>query len=233
MSRVLPMSFSPEMVRAILDGRKTVTRRRIKPKQLSGVGCMQCPNNLPEEFLRARESMFRPLRDMPDNELIGTIYKPPCEPGDLLYAQEEWFYECHMEDLTTGEPDLPSGRYSHRYIYKADDSDYPVSVGVGGTGWQPPENMPKEAARIWLKVTDIRVERLQDMTLDDFLSEGICLNPEAFNDPENAYGQAKRIFTDIWNSTIKKSDQGLYGWDANPWVWVIEFERCEKPESEG
>lgn len=176
--------------------------------------------------------MFRPLRDMPDNELIGAIYKPPCEPGDILYVREAWFYESHMEDRTAGEPDLSSGRYSSRYIYKADDSDYPVSVGVGGTGWQQPGTMPKEAARIWLRVANVRVEQLQDMTLDDFLSEGASPNPEAFNDPENAYGQAKRIFMDIWNSTIKKSDQALYGWDANPWVWVVEFERCEKPKEE-
>lgn len=230
MSRVRPILFNTDMVRAILDGRKTVTRRRIKPKQLIGLGCDRCPNNMPEEYIKEKKYLFKPYCDMQDDELIGDIYKPPCEPGDILYVREAWFYESHMEDRTAGEPDLSSGRYSSRYIYKADDSDYPVSVGVGGTGWQPPGTMPKEAARIWLRVANVRVEQLQDMTLDDFLSEGVCLNPEAFNDPENAYGQAKRIFMDTWNSTIKKSDQDLYGWDANPWVWVIEFERCEKPK---
>lgn len=96
--------------------------------------------------------------------------------------------------------------------------------------WHPSIHMPKEAARIFLRVTDIRVERLKDMTLDDFLAEGVVLRPEAFNDPENAYMQGKELFTHIWNSTIKKEQHDLYGWDANPWVWVIEFERCEKPE---
>lgn len=196
--RIRPILFNnTDMVQAILDGRKTMTRRVVK---------------------------FLPGINPHCNK------KPPCKLGDVLYVQEPWFYECHMEDLTTGKPDLPSGRYSHRYIYKADDPDYPVSVGVGGTGWQPHGTMPKEAARIWLKVKDVRVERLQDMILDDFLAEGACPNPEAFNDPENAYGQSKSIFMEIWNSTIKKSDQDLYSWDANPWVWVIEFERCEKPE---
>ena len=81
--------------------------------------------------------------------------------------------------------------------------------------------MPKEAARIWLKVTDVRVERLQDMTDDDAEAEG------CFDYTSTALG-----FPDVWDSTIKKSDIDRYGWDANPWVWVIEFERCEKPEEE-
>ena len=85
--------------------------------------------------------------------------------------------------------------------------------------------MPKEAARIWIKVTDVRVERLQDMNKMDAVKEGIdtrcCVN----------LAHALTKFKKLWDSTIKKSDLALYGWDANPWVWVIEFERCEKPES--
>ena len=87
------------------------------------------------------------------------------------------------------------------------------------TGWnyswvkRPSIHMPKEAARIWLKVTDVRVERSQEITEEQ--AKGPC----------TARGQ----FENLWNSTIKKSDFDLYGWDANPWVWVIEFERCEKP----
>ena len=74
------------------------------------------------------------------------------------------------------------------------------------------------------------MERLKDMTLDDFLAEGVILRPEAFNDPENAYMQSKKLFIHIWDSTIKKEQYDLFGWDANPWVWVIAFERCEQPE---
>lgn len=215
MSRVRTMSFNPEMVRAIMDGRKTVTRR-IKLKQLIGLGCDRRPNN------------------MPDDERIGDIYKPPCEPGDILYVREAWFYESHMEDRTAGEPDLSSGRYSSRYIYKVDNPDYPVSVGVGGTGWQPPGTMPKEAARIWLRVKGVRVEQLQDITIDGAIKEG-CADlwiDEAKNMKLVEVAGNRNQFTDAWNSTIEKSVQDLYSWDANPWVWVIEFERCEKPKEE-
>lgn len=96
--------------------------------------------------------------------------------------------------------------------------------------WHPSIHMPKEAARIFLRVTDVQVERLKNMTLDDFLSEGVALRPEAFNDPENAYMQAKSLFVDLWDSTINTQQLTLYRWDANPWVWVIAFERCEKPK---
>ena len=87
--------------------------------------------------------------------------------------------------------------------------------------------MPKEAARIWLKVTDVRVERLQEITPQGAWKEGArcsCLHPV----PDCAGN--KTAFVNIWNSTIKKADLDRYGWDANPYVWVISFERCEKPK---
>ena len=87
--------------------------------------------------------------------------------------------------------------------------------------------MPKEAARIFLRVTDVRVERLHYMNFYGILSEGIEVIPEAYNDPDNAYLQAVETFEKIWNHTIKKSDLDSYGWAANPWVWVIEFEKLE------
>ena len=99
--------------------------------------------------------------------------------------------------------------------------------------------MPKEAARIWLKVTNVRVERLQEITPKDAKNEGvgnlfyedIGYSEKSYGtevDPE--YGIAKEQFAWLWDSTIKKSGLDRYGWDANPYVWVIEFERCEKPE---
>ena len=100
--------------------------------------------------------------------------------------------------------------------------------------------MPKEAARIWLKVKDVRAERIKDMTDKDALNEG-AQGVKCDHAGLGAYGCTDCMntgwleppileFIGIWDSTIKKSDIDRYGWDANPWVWVIEFERCEKPE---
>ena len=92
--------------------------------------------------------------------------------------------------------------------------------------WHPSIHMPKEAARIWLKVTDVRVERLQEITSEQICREGVEVEyPHALNGEEKRYA-----FSTLWNSTIKKADLDRYSWDANPWVWVIEFERCEKPK---
>lgn len=108
-----------------------------------------------------------------------------------------------------------------RFYYAATDQipfyPYIDSQGIEHekTPWKPSIRMPKEAARIFLKVTDIRPERLQAIDDNGVVAEGLQIG-----DP----------FDDLWNSTIKKADQDRYGWDANPWVWVIEFERCEKPE---
>lgn len=93
-----------------------------------------------------------------------------------------------------------------------DDGDTP-SVGT----WRPSIHMPRAAARIWLEVKDVRIERLQDIDDNGILAEGLEIGC---------------YFEDLWDSVIKKSDIKKYGWDVNPWVWVIEFERREKPKSE-
>lgn len=217
MSRVLPILFNTDMVRAILREKspKTVTRRCIKgyiPKDavwgytaFTPKGYISCKGTFPDGY---GEKFF----------------KLPCQPGDILYVRETFQkFPCYRigEYPTQGNSDRKPDSWD--YVYKADNW-YPDEK------WIPSIHMPKEGARIWLKVTDVRVERLQDMTLDDFLSEGVVIRPEAFNDPENANMQARSEFVGIWNSTIRKSDNDFYGWDANPWTWIIEFERCEKPE---
>ena len=114
------------------------------------------------------------------------------------------------------------------YRASCEDNEYPSA-----DTWHPSIHMPKEAARIWLKVTDVRVERLQDVTEDGAKAEGAIDNRWFIHSPENEYDRihtARDHFIKIWNSTIKKSDIDRYGWDANPYVWVISFERCEKPE---
>lgn len=207
--------FNTEMVRAILDGRKSCTRRIVKPQQLVGLLPDKCKNGVPEEFLKEKKLMFKPYCNMTDIELINTAYKAPYQRGDILYVRETW---C---------------KGLERYIYRADYSDTEKFYRDGKEiemKWHPSLHMPKDAARIFLRVTNVRVERLQDITVEDALAEGmdkyIRLNGEL---DENSIITS---FIGIWNSTIKKSGLDRYGWNANPWVWVIEFERCEKPGSE-
>lgn len=116
------------------------------------------------------------------------------------------------------------------YIYRADDklADLPTFKESSKLIYHPSIHMPKEAARIWLKITYVRVERLQEISAESALAEGA----DKYIHTNGGLDENMTItsFIGIWNSTIKKSDIDRYGWDANPWVWVIEFERCEKPE---
>ena len=205
---IKPILFNTEMVRAILEGRKSCTRRIVKPQQLIGMLPDKCKNGAPEEFLKEKKLMFKPYCDMTDIELINTAYKAPYQPGDILYVRETW---CKGYLMNAKE----------RYYYKADDNDFLCT-------WHPSTNMPKQAARIWLRVMDVRVERLQEITAESALTEGADKYIHA-NGTLNE-DQTITSFIGIWNSTIKESDLDCYGWDANPWVWVIEFERCEKPK---
>lgn len=217
---IKPILFNTETVQAILEGRKSCTRRIVKPQQFVGMLPDKCKNKVPEEFLKEKKFMFKPYCDMTDIELINTAYKAPYQLGDILYVRETW----HKYNKRVGE-----GKSCHMeefYGYKAsvansEDANEP---------WKPSIHMPKEAARIWLKVTDVRAERLQEITAESALLEGtdkyIHLNGKF---DKNAILTS---FMGIWNSTIKKSDIDRYGWDANPYVWVIEFERCEKPKEE-
>ncbi len=167
--------------------------------------------------------------------MLERLCEPPYRPGDILYVRETWYYESHMEDMSAGEPDLPSGAYSRRYIFKADCPDYPVNVGVGQHGWRPSIHMPREAARIFLRVTDVRVERLQDCGEGwciDIEREGITTpqDPILYISDDDFHDALREAFKKVWDSTIKPADRDRSGWEANPWVWVITFERCEKPK---
>lgn len=222
MSRVLPILFNTEMVRAILDGRKTVTRRVVKGFT---------PDNTVFGYTAFTPKGHISCRGDFSVRYGEKFFKMPCQKGNILYVRETWNFVYDTDDCDHIIED------TGRYVYYA-DGDMPFDNWINEDGsyrdkmpWRPSIHMPKEAARIWLKVTEVRVERLQSMVLDDFLAEGIVIRPEAFNDPENAYQQAKEKFMNIWDSTVKKSDREMYGWDANPWVWTIKFERCEKPEN--
>lgn len=206
--RVLPILFNTEMVKAILDGRKTCTRRVVKgyiPKDA--------------EF---GYTTFTPKGAISCRGMFETGYpgygekfiKLPYRRGDILYVRETFIQAA-----------------VHTFWYKADDKSWMSKDLL----WKPSIHMPKEAARIWLKVTDVRVERLQEITEAEAILEGAINNISFIHSPDNEYDNihtAREHFIDIWNSTIKKTDLDRYGWDANPYVWVIEFERCEKPGKE-
>lgn len=225
---IKPILFNTEMVRAILDGRKSCTRRLVKPQPDE-------KHTYPLGFVTdSTEKKEVGCFGFGINEYGGSIQyaKPQYHTDDVLYIRETWTEEC--------------GKYYYRADYDSDYLDpcetlsggYPASCrnhpgcdGCMATStrihWHPSIHMPKEAARIWLRVTDVRVERLQEITAESALTEGADKYIHA-NGTLNE-DQTITSFIGIWNSTIKESDLDRYGWDANPYVWVISFERCAKP----
>lgn len=207
---IKPILFNTEMVRAILDGRKSCTRRLVK--FFSG------ENPRWTGYIKDGLMLYNGKNE-------PCIRKAPYQPGDTLYVRETW-------------KKAPNGYYYYEDWQRGDIADL--------TKWKPSIHMPKEAARIWLKITDVRVERLQEMKPVDVIKEGAypdcwdCLNTYGESGSQCCYGTEKQCsqcdevmmeWEKLWTSTIKKSDLDSYGWSANPWVWVIEFERCEKPEA--
>lgn len=199
-----PILFNTEMVRAILKERKTVTRQLIKP---------QPTKNMIHKLGFCVDGDKKDIGKFGfgSHECGGHVryVKPPYLLGDVLYVRETWVdwscAECEDEcvaDNGSGYCDAP--KYLYRATHETTDK-----------GWKPSIHMPKKAARIFLKVKDVRVERLQDI-------DAIGCYPHVLNGEEKLYA-----FFQLWNSTIKKEDIDTYGWDANPWVWVIELERIE------
>lgn len=206
MNRVRPILFKGDMVRAILDDRKTVTRRVIRFPENSFTEKIPEADNIKvcENTLFSKEISFI------EAPSYTFDLKPPYRRGDILYVRET--YCPNYFDFVT--------QYGNKHGYKADYDKAVLSSDIPEPKWMPSIHMPKEAARIWLKVTDVKVERLQEITIDECEEEGCWCghNGDIF------------AFMALWDSTIKKTDREMYGWDVNPWVWVIKFERCGKPE---
>lgn len=212
---IKPILFNTEMVRAILNGRKSCTRRINKDANDYVVPDMDFYDSDKRTYAVHNYAD----KEHTDKLSIAERTCPIC-PSDILYVRESY------SELSFG------------YVYKADGENIDHLGNV--IKWHPSIHMPKEAARIWLKVTNVRVERLKDMTDNDALKEG-AEGVRCDHAGLGAYGCTDCMntgwlepplleFMGIWNSTIKKFDLDRYGWTANPWVWVIEFERCEKPE---
>lgn len=221
---IKPILLNTEMVRAILDGREGCTRRVVKPQPKTRlcytyagshndcIGKWTYPN-------RGAHKLWGEEYKLPENikdEELSKRWNPPYHTDDILYVRE-----------TYGE-----GYEDGTYIYRADDklADLPTFNESSKLIYHPSIYMPKEAARIWLKVTDVRVGRLQQITEVGIRKEGIEVDPKECVGKFDFISELFFLFQRLWDSTIKKSDLDRYGWDANPWVWVIEFERCEKPE---
>lgn len=228
-----PILFNTEMVRALLEGRKFATRRVVKP-QPEGAHCViDCDDEAHTFDLlcgnRGEGGIFL--------DWAETV-KAPFWTGDILYVRETWCQYGKIDDYDR----LIDG--TEEYYYRADGenptpfNDFLVQhpgwdEHRGTPVWHPSIHMPKEAARLFLRVTDVRVERLQEITEEQARAEG-AKDPYDYQTPE-WYEQHGRVnnyvldaFAGLWDSTIKPADRDRYGWAANPWVWVIEFERIIK-----
>lgn len=231
-----PILFNTEMVRAILDGRKTVTRRAVKLKYSNTHLEMRTDKYGTRLIEIQNEDPGVTVIKNPDgtttHKLLAYIERMPLyRPGDILYVRETWgisnfdideqavhiVYKAGNEKENCQKITIPKDKFERLYNnYSESEPD-----------WHPSIHMPKEAARIFLRVTGVRVERLQDIDGRGILAEGMDnghSNPTMGRRWENMQRMA---FSALWNSTIKKKDLDKYGWGANPWVWVIEFERID------
>ena len=214
-----PILFNTPMVRAILRGRKSATRRVIKPQPY---------------YERTPDRLYSGKVGNTDCEVWSwpslTVPKPRYKPNDILYVRETWAVTGTDVDIFWFEN---SGQlWDGMYVYKEELGDI---SDIGGR-WHPSIYMPKEAARIFLKVTDVRTERLRDINEKEAIAEGVG-DPYEYKDakwyderPELLDSCKIAAFAGLWDSTTKKKDLDLYGWDANPWVWIIEFERVYEEE---
>jgi hypothetical protein len=203
---VKPILFSTEMVRAMLDGRKTMTRRVVKPILSPGFTFVE----------RGTANKRFGWSFWGDGDINHEV-KPPCRTGDILWVRETWYKN-----------------YPHKYgkyFYRADGEETDIPLVTGGTTaygkadglkWRPSIHMPREAARIFLRVRTVRVERVQEITEVDAEAEGI--------EPKGIIHvvSARYRFAQLWNDLNAKRG---YGWDTNPFVWVIEFEQISREEA--
>lgn len=240
-----PILFSGEMVRAILDGRKTQTRRVIKP-QPHGL-CADIPSVIDAHFLNAKLGWR--FEDREGRRSHDELRCPYGLPGDRL-----WVRETHVFEWWEDEPKPPTDR--PLYHHKGDGTEFDEPYWLwphyratdpapelcyeddphGGDGpmckWRPSIFMPRWASRITLEIVNVRVERLKEITQADVLAEGIkhtegdgyWLAPLA-GVPDYPWNNAISAYVALWNSINEKRG---YDWNINPWVWVVEFKRLEQ-----
>jgi hypothetical protein len=218
-----PIIFSAEMVLEILKGCKTQTRRKAPIRELN---ILQHPGDMitwSVSFLKAVKGVLSnhsggKFSDLQARSIIASQFNPYGKPGDLLWVRETWgavwpadepvpLRQCEIEYRA----DLPPGCTDRPGEWPADEGNGPEVPK-----WRPSIHMPRWASRITLRITDIRVERLQDISCADAEAEG------AGHEEGLTGGQAREAFSHLWNKI-----NGPGAWEANPWVWVVAFERVK------
>lgn len=254
--KFIPILFSTEMVQAILDGRKTQTRRitvdwdQNKPTYvISSQGMYGAAYPKPAKYM----AHFRCPESSTDT--VGLV--APVQPGDILWVRETWqVLDTQEDDVFDNWDDDVSLIYKVCYTYKASNDLRPNGISAedwcgnwqevnedhflranerieteeveGRDVWYPSIHMPKNAARIFLKVTSVKCERLNDITQIDAKKEGIKIDDCGSGKNYLAFGwtDAKSSFETLWTKI-----HGKGSWEVNPFVWVYEFDRIDKPEN--
>jgi len=211
LQKAKPIIFDTESVRAVLDNKKTATRSVIKnasPKWTFDCLCddaaMTVIDRNGNEKAKQVDGLWATF-NAPDEYIEFPMIKAKYQVGDFLYVRETW---CTDEDMA----DVFEDSLTHGFYYRANEVGKDWVNDKEIVKWHPSVHMPKEAARIFLRVTDVRVERLQDITEEQAIKEG---------------NKLFYVYEFTWNSKIPKKDLNKYGWNANPYVFVYEFERVE------
>lgn len=222
-----PILFSTPMVKAILDGRKTMTRRKIKNKDQPFIQDSDCEIELNETWgwvvMRLIET------DPPRYEVLQQFKCHYGKVGDVLWVRETW--NTREGDLVyKASPDLFKKTKWYKEIKNAFDiSIFKIPEPSNCIKWKPSIFMPKSACRIFLEITDVRVERLNEISEEDAKMEGIYFNKGAV---QNGYGIKDSTTYNTAVSAFQSLWQSINGnWEENPFVWVVEFKKIDKPEN--
>lgn len=241
-----PILFNTGMVKAILEGRKTTTRRIVK----GNVNDKDFVAFLYKDIGEKAVAGFGVKNK--DNIGLSDVTEEinlPYHAGDILYVRETW---------STQYDGIHDENGYGKVVYKADGTILDNSEMISSSRWYPSIHMPKKFARLFLRVTNVKVERLQEIDKNRCLNEGIneftkdgklykySANEEWWNEFHRKHKkefdfdgtswqdmpeECLDAFKYLWNSTVNKKDIDKYGWNANPFVWVIEFERIRKEEA--
>lgn len=222
-----PILFSAPMVRSILEGRKTQTRRVLRDQQPIDLGAGMHGVHLSRRAVHDHGRLV--------GHRMAPVHCPYGEPGDRLFVRERHCYldvvKSSLSQFQLGEqngnargPDIwnldveySDGSQQHRSV----EGTKPRQTRErGDTKWRPSIHMPRWACRLVLEVTAVRIERLQAITSDDAIDEGI--EPSDVGDAREEAAFNVTAYAELWDALNKKRG---FGWDVNPWVWVVEFKR--------